>query len=91
MRTDRSGSALLLTAVATGALSHEYCAADSRKAAYPTVLAAHDAGSPAGALGQTWAGPTDFNRTNVALIGTMVPAMPVAAMARSIERIRKVE
>jgi hypothetical protein len=42
-------------------------------------------------LDQSRAGAIDFNRTNVALIGTMVPAMPVAAMARSIERIREVE
>jgi tripartite ATP-independent transporter DctP family solute receptor len=44
-------------------------------------------------LEQTRAGAIDFNRTNVALIGTMVPAMNVLAMPflfRSIEHQQKV-
>jgi TRAP-type C4-dicarboxylate transport system substrate-binding protein len=44
-------------------------------------------------LEQTRAGAIDFNRTNVALIGTMVPAMNVLAMPflfRSIEHQEKV-
>src|SRR5262245_66290463 len=44
-------------------------------------------------LEQTRAGAIDFNRTNVALIGTMVPAMNVLAMPflfRSIEHQAKV-
>src|SRR3982075_4545838 len=42
---------------------------------------------------QTRAGAIDLNRTNVALIGTMVPAMNVLAMPflfRSIEHLQKV-
>ena len=44
-------------------------------------------------LEQTRAGAIDLNRTNVALIGTMVPAMNVLAMPflfRSIEHLQKV-
>ena len=44
-------------------------------------------------LEQTRAGAIDLNRTNVALIGTMVPAMNVLAMPflfRSVEHLQKV-
>src|SRR3954454_9961906 len=44
-------------------------------------------------LEQTRVGAIDLNRTNVALIGTMVPAMSVLAMPflfRSIEHLQKV-
>ena len=44
-------------------------------------------------LEQTRAGAIDLNRTNVALIGTIVPAMNVLAMPflfRSVEHLQKV-
>lgn len=78
-------------AVSTGVFAREFRAVGTQNGDYSTVPALCDRGSLVESPGLGRAGTTDFNRTNVALIGTMVPAMPVAAMARSIERIRKVE
>ena len=78
-------------AVSTGVSAREFRAAGPQNGDYSTVPALCDRGSLVESLEPGRAGAADFNRTNVALIGTMVPAMPVAAMARSIERIRKVE
>jgi hypothetical protein len=90
-RTEIFGIALLLTTVSPGAFAREFRAADTQNGDHPAILALCDMGSLAKTLEQIRAGTTDFNRTNVALIGTTVPAMPVAAMARSIEHIRKME
>lgn len=86
-----SGVALLLTTVSTGAFAREFRAVGTQNEDCPTVPAPYGAGGLMKTLDQSRAGAIDFNRTNVALIGTMVPAMPVAAIARSIERIREVE
>src|SRR5258707_15858121 len=57
------------------------------------VFHSHQLGEEKETLEQTRAGAIDLNRTNVALIGTMVPAMNVLAMPfmfRSIEHLQKV-
>jgi tripartite ATP-independent transporter DctP family solute receptor len=57
------------------------------------VFPSHQLGEEKETLEQTRVGAIDLNRTNVALIGTMVPAMNVLAMPflfRSIEHLQKV-
>ncbi len=57
------------------------------------VFHSHQLGEEKETLEQTRVGAIDLNRTNVALIGTMVPAMNVLAMPflfRSIEHLQKV-
>ena len=57
------------------------------------VFHSHQLGEEKETLEQTRVGAIDLNRTNVALIGTMVPAMNVLAMPflfRSIEHMQKV-
>jgi hypothetical protein len=57
------------------------------------VFHSHQLGEEKETLEQTRVGAIDLNRTNVALIGTMVPAMKVLAMPflfRSIEHLQKV-
>lgn len=73
--------ALLPTAVMTNALSREFRAADTRREDYPTVQAPRCMSA------------IDPGRTNVALLGTLVPAMNVLAMPflfHSIGPMRKV-
>ncbi|MBO4227607.1 TRAP transporter substrate-binding protein [Bradyrhizobium neotropicale] len=107
--------ALLLTAVATGAVAREFRASDTQSEDYPTVQAlrymgslveersggrhhvrvfhSRQLGEEKETLEQTRAGAIDINRTNVALIGTMVPAANVLAMPflfRSVEHLQKV-
>jgi hypothetical protein len=86
--------ALLLTAVSTGVSAREFGGADTRNEDYPTVQALRYMGSPAAeALERTRVGPIDLDRTNVALIGTMRPAMNVPAkplLFRSIDDRQKV-
>jgi tripartite ATP-independent transporter DctP family solute receptor len=57
------------------------------------VFHSHQLGEEKETIEQTRAGAIDINRTNVALIGTFVPAMNVLAMPflfRSIEHLQKV-
>src|SRR6202140_3413739 len=57
------------------------------------VFHSHQLGEEKETLEQTRVGAIDLNRTNVALIGTMVPSMNVLAMPflfRSIEHLQKV-
>ena len=57
------------------------------------VFHSHQLGEEKETIEQTRAGAIDLNRTNVALIGTFVPAMNVLAMPflfRSIEHLQKV-
>jgi TRAP-type C4-dicarboxylate transport system substrate-binding protein len=57
------------------------------------VFHSHQLGEEKETIEQTRAGAIDLNRTNVALIGTFVPAMNVLAMPflfRSIEHLEKV-
>jgi TRAP-type C4-dicarboxylate transport system substrate-binding protein len=57
------------------------------------VFHSHQFGEEKETLEQTRVAAIDLNRTNVALIGTMVPAMNVLAMpflTRSIEHLQKV-
>jgi len=57
------------------------------------VFHSHQYGEEKETIEQTRAGAIDINRTNVALIGTMVPAMKVLAMpflSRSVEHLQKV-
>lgn len=57
------------------------------------VFHSHQLGEEKETIEQTRAGAIDLNRTNVALIGTLVPAINVLAMPflfRSIEHLRKV-
>jgi len=90
---------LLLTAVSTSVFAREFRAADTRSEDYPTVQAqlevfhSRQPGGEKETLEQTRAGVIDLNRTNVALIGTPVPAVKVLAMPflfRSIEHQQKV-
>jgi hypothetical protein len=90
---------LLLTAVSTSVFAREFRAADTRSEDYPTVQAqlevfhSRQPGGEKETLEQTRAGVIDLNRTNVALIGTPVPAVNVLAMPflfRSVEHRRKV-
>nr|WP_245321936.1 TRAP transporter substrate-binding protein [Bradyrhizobium sp. LTSPM299] len=58
-----------------------------------TVFHSHQLGEEKETLEQTRAGAIDLNRTNVALIGTMVPAVKVLAMPflfRSLDHLQKV-
>ena len=57
------------------------------------VFHSHQLGEEKETIEQTREGAIDINRTNVALIGTMVPAMKVPAMPflfRSVEHLQKV-
>jgi hypothetical protein len=77
--------ALLPTAVSTGVFAREFRAADPRDARHPAVQPLCDAGWPAAersGLGHR-TGAIDLNGTNVALIGTVAPAL--------IGRLRKME
>jgi tripartite ATP-independent transporter DctP family solute receptor len=89
--------ALLLAAISTGAVAREFRAADTQSEDYPTVQALRYMGrliaEQSGGRLQIRVGAIDLNRTNVALIGTFVPAMNVLAMPflfRSIEHLQRV-
>jgi TRAP-type C4-dicarboxylate transport system substrate-binding protein len=90
---------LLLTAVSTSVFAREFRAADTRSEDYPNVQAqlevfhSRQPGGEKETLEQTRAGVIDLNRTNVALIGTPVPAVNVLAMPflfRSVDHLHKV-
>ncbi|MDB5639739.1 MAG: transporter substrate-binding protein [Bradyrhizobium sp.] len=78
--------ALSLTATSTSAVAREFRAADTQNEDYPTgrhqirVFHSRQLGEEKETIEQTRAGAIDLNRTNVALIGTFVPAMNVLAM-----------
>jgi TRAP-type C4-dicarboxylate transport system substrate-binding protein len=72
--------ALLLTAVSTSGLAREFLAAGTRSEHYPTFQAlfhSRQLGEEKETLEQTRAGAIDLNRTNVAPIGTLMPAVNV--------------
>ena len=72
--------ALLLTAVSTSGLVREFLAAGTRSERYPTFQAlfhSRQLGEEKETLEQTRADAIDLNRTNVALIGTLMPAVNV--------------
>jgi TRAP-type C4-dicarboxylate transport system substrate-binding protein len=72
--------ALLLTAVSTSGLVREFLAAGTRSERYPTFQAlfhSRQLGEEKETLEQTRAGAIELNRTNVAPIGTLMPAVNV--------------
>ncbi|UPJ49407.1 hypothetical protein IVB30_41900 [Bradyrhizobium sp. 200] len=78
--------ALLLTAVSTGAFAREFRAADPQDERHPIdALHSRRFGAEKDALEHIRTGAADLDRTNVALIRTMMPVL--IAPLRRVERI----
>ena len=78
--------ALLLAAVSTGAFAREFRIADPQNEGHPIdTFQSGRLGAEREALEHIRTGAADLNRTNVALIGTMMPVLIVRL--RRVERI----